>query len=417
MKVLVIGKGGREDAICYKISKSSRLKKLFCSPGNAGTSRYAENVDLKNNLEIYDFAVENKIDLIIVGPEAYLCSGLVDLFKDTEIKVFGANSESAKLEGSKEFAKRFMEKYEIPTARYKLVFSYEEAKENLSNFTYPLVIKANGLCAGKGVKVCNQKNEAITFLDDIFNKKIFGDEGNKVVIEEFLSGIEASLLCFVKNDKLIKMESAKDYKRIFDNDKGENTGGVGAYSPSELFTPTLKEKIDEILLKISNGMKKENLNYYGILFLGLMIENNNPKILEFNVRFGDPETQVVLPRLENDLIDVILKTFDNTLLESDLKWSSESSLTVVLTSKGYPFEYEKGKNILGLNNIDNEIYVYHNNTKLEEELVLTDGGRVVSVTALGSDFNEIREKVYKNIEKINFDGMQYRTDIGIIKER
>lgn len=415
MRVLVIGNGGREDAICKKISESKKLTKLYCSEGNAGTLRYAENVKLKSNDEILDFAEKNNINLVIVGPEVPLCEGIKDKFDNTNIKVFGADKESAKLEGSKDFAKEFMLKYNIPTAKYETVTSKFEGEKVIKHFTYPLVIKADGLCAGKGVKICQNELEAKEYLKELFEEKIFGQEGTTAVIEEFLEGKEASLLCFVSDGNLIPMESARDYKRIYDGDKGENTGGVGCYSPNELFNEDLKKSIKPVLEKISYGLKQENLAYSGILFIGFMIKNNEPKILEFNVRFGDPETEVVLPRMESDLIDVIEKSIEGTLKAEDLIWKKEKCMTVILTSKGYPLKYEKGKEISGIENVDKDIYVYHNNTEFKNNKILSAGGRVLSVTALGSDFEEMRKRIYKNIEKINFENKTFRKDIGIIK--
>lgn len=411
MKVLVIGNGGREDAICKKISESNKCTKLFCSKGNAGTLRYAENVELNTNEEIFQFSKNNNIDLVVIGPEAPLCEGIVDLFKGSNIRVFGANKKSARLEGSKDFAKKFMKKYDVPTARYETIKSIEEGKKAIENFSYPIVIKADGLCAGKGVRICNTKEDVLDYFKELFEDKIFGKEGSTVVIEEFLRGKEASLLCFVSKGNLIPMESARDYKRIFDNDEGENTGGVGCYSPSELFNEELKLQIEKILEKISNGLKKENLEYSGVLFIGFMIDED-AKVLEFNVRFGDPETEVVLPRMESDLLLAIEKSLDGSLEREDLKWKKEKCLTVILTSRGYPKNYEKGKEISGIDSVDKDIYVYHNNTKVNGSKILTDGGRVLSVTALGNSYDEIREKVYRNIEKISFETKQYRKDIG-----
>lgn len=411
MKVLVIGNGGREDAICKKISESNKCTELFCSKGNAGTLRYAKNVELNTNEEIFEFSKNNDIYLVVVGPEAPLCEGIVDLFKDSNIKIFGADKKSARLEGSKDFAKEFMKKYDVPTARYDTIKSIEEGKKAIEDFSYPIVIKADGLCAGKGVRICNTKDEVLDYFKELFEDKIFGKEGTTVVIEEFLKGKEASLLCFVSKGNLIPMESARDYKRIFDNDEGENTGGVGCYSPSELFNEELKLQIEKILDKISNGLKKENLEYSGVLFIGFMIDED-AKVLEFNVRFGDPETEVVLPRMESDLLLAIEKSLDGSLEREDLKWKKEKCLTVILTSRGYPKNYEKGKEITGIDSVDKDIYIYHNNTKINGNKILTDGGRVLSITALGNSYDEIREKVYRNIEKISFETKQYRKDIG-----
>lgn len=411
MKILVIGNGGREDAICKKISESNKCTELFCSKGNAGTLRYAKNVELNSNEEIFEFSKNNNIDLVVIGPEAPLCEGIVDFFKGSNIKIFGADKKSARLEGSKDFAKEFMKKYDVPTAKYETIKSIEEGKKAIENFSYPIVIKADGLCAGKGVRICNTEEDVSEYFKELFEDKIFGKEGTTVVIEEFLKGKEASLLCFVSKGNLIPMESARDYKRIFDNDEGENTGGVGCYSPSELFNEELKLQIEKILDKISNGLKKENLEYSGVLFIGFMIDED-AKVLEFNVRFGDPETEVVLPRMESDLLLAIEKSLDGSLEGEDLKWKKEKCLTVILTSRGYPKNYEKGKEITGIDSVDKDIYVYHNNTKINGNKILTDGGRVLSITALGNSYDEIREKVYRNIEKISFETKQYRKDIG-----
>lgn len=412
MNVLVIGNGAREDAICKKISESKKLTKLYCSNGNYGTSRYAKNVSLNSNEEILEFSKKNNIDLVIVGPEKPLCDGIVDLFKETKIKIFGPCKMVAKLEGSKNFSKEFMKKYKIPTAKYKTVTSKKDIEKIIKEFSYPIVLKADGLCMGKGVRICNSEFEVKKYFKELFEDEIFGKEGKKVVIEEFLKGEELSLLCFVSNGKLIEMETARDYKKIFDDDKGENTGGVGCFSPSNLVNEKLDENIKKILEKISLGLKKEKLLYTGILFIGFMIYENNPKVLEFNVRFGDPETEVLLPRLKSDLLLLIEKCIDGSIEKKDLLWSDKKALTVVLTSKGYPLKYEKNKEIKGLLDVDKEVYIYHNNTKLKENKILTDGGRVLSLTSLGKDFNSLRKCIYKNIEKIYFDNMYYRKDIG-----
>ena len=292
--------------------------------------------------------------------------------------------------------------------------NYTDAIGELKNFNYPLVIKADGLCLGKGVIICNSEEEAKSTLKEILVDKVFGNEGSKVVIEEFLDGIEASLLCFVTKDKIIPMESAKDYKKIYDKDLGPNTGGVGCFSPSPLFTEELIDKIDEILDKISNGLKNDDLDYKGILFVGFMIVDGEPKVLEFNVRFGDPETEVILPRLNSDIVEMFLKTIDGTLERADLIWDSRACMTVVLTSKGYPAEYIKGYEINGVDELDEAIILFHNGTKYEDNKLATNGGRVLSVTCLGKGLGEARELIYNNIENIKFYGANYRKDIGKI---
>lgn len=415
MKVLVIGNGGREDALCHKLSQSPLLEKLYCSKGNAGTRRYAENVDLSSFKEIYDFAMQH-VDLVVVGPENPLCEGIVDLFEGTKVKVFGPNKKAAQLEGSKDFSKQFLEKYHLPTARYQTVTSLEEGKRALKDFDYPIVIKADGLCAGKGVGIFQEERQAIHYLEELFIDRIFKEEANKVVIEEYLEGKEASLLCIVSGNQLFPLESARDYKRIYDGDQGDNTGGVGCYSPNELFDDRLKENLQGILEGISFGLKKEGLEYSGVLFIGFMIQNHQAKILEFNVRFGDPETEVVLPRLESDLLRIILKSLDHTLTTEDFKWSKNCCMTVILTSQGYPHAYEKHKEIQ-INLTDPSLILYHNNTKYEEGKVYSDGGRVLALTALEEDYESCRKKIYDHLEEIQFENKQYRKDIGIISKK
>ena len=406
MRVLVVGNGGREDALCKKLQESPLCEKLYCCPGNAGTARYAENLSLGSNEEIVSFA-EEYVDFVVVGPEKPLCEGIVDMLHKEGIKAFGPKKKAAQLEGSKDFTKRFLEKYELPTARYKTVFSYEEAVEALQDFSYPLVIKADGLCAGKGVGIFEDAVSAEQYLENLFVKKIFGEEAKKVVIEEFLDGKEASLLCIV-----FPLESARDYKRIYDGDLGDNTGGVGCYSPNELLDTALKEKIGKVLEKISHGLEQEGLTYSGILFIGFMIIRGEPKILEFNVRFGDPETEVILPRLQSDLLLLMEKANSHSLCEEDFQWSEKICMTVVMTSKGYPHAYEKHKRITGEIS-DPTVFVYHNNTVLEDGVAYSDGGRVLSVTTMGDSLSDCREKIYAHIGEIQFEGACYRKDIGI----
>ncbi|MDR7869278.1 MAG: phosphoribosylamine--glycine ligase [Tissierellaceae bacterium] len=417
MKLLVIGSGGREHGLCWKLAGSDKVEKIFCAPGNGGTAEVAENVDINSDdIEgLLDFALNNNIDLTIVGPEDPLVMGVVDKFQEKGLKIFGANKKAAQLEGSKDFSKRFMEKHNVLTAKYRTFRDYDEAVKGLEEFNYPLVIKADGLCLGKGVVICDSRNMAIDTLDEILNNKVFGDEGNTIVIEEFLDGIEASLLCFVSNDKVIPMESAKDYKKIYEGDKGPNTGGVGCYSPSPLFTEELMNKIDkDIIQNIVNGIREDGLFFNGILFIGLMIVAGEPYVLEFNVRFGDPETEVLMPRLDSDLVDLIEKAIDGSIEETDLVWKDKVCLTVVTTSEGYPGKYEKGFKITGLDEIDKDIVVFHNGTKYLDADLVTNGGRVMSITALGDTMEEARNKIYNNIGKIDFQGINYRKDIGKI---
>ncbi|HLR34164.1 MAG TPA: phosphoribosylamine--glycine ligase [Tissierellales bacterium] len=415
MKVLVVGSGGREHALCWKIAKSEKVSKIYCAPGNGGTEDLAENVNINpSDLDsLGNFALENNIDLTVVGPEEPLVNGIVDKFKEKGLKIFGVNKKAAQLEGSKLYSKEFMEKYNIPTAKYKSCNTREEAINSLEEFNYPLVIKADGLCAGKGVLIVNTKEEALKAIDKIMGEKVFGEAGETVVIEEFLEGVECSLLCLVTKDKIIPLETARDYKKIFEKDKGANTGGVGCFSPNTILNKELEDIIrEEVFENIKIGFEKENTDYRGIIFIGLMITERGPKVLEFNVRFGDPETEVILPRLKSDIVDIFEKTINGTLEKEDLKWREEKCATVVLTSKGYPSKYEKGKEIKGLEKLDKDIIVFHNRTKTENQKLYTNGGRVLSITALGNTIDLAIDKVYKNIEKINFNGMCFRNDIG-----
>lgn len=414
MKILVIGSGGREHALCFKIAQSPKVDKIYCAPGNGGTENIAENIDIDvDDIEkLLQFAKDKDIDLTVVGPELPLVMGIADSFEKEGLNVFGVGKSAARLEGSKDFSKKFMEKYNILTAKYKDFDDLDQALEGISDFDYPLVVKADGLCAGKGVVICEDERQAKETLKNILGDKCFGDEGSKVVVEEYLDGLETSLLCFVSGGKVIPMESAKDYKKIYENDKGPNTGGVGCYSPSTIFNDKLMEKIEkDILANIEIGLEKENMDFRGILFIGFMIVDDHPKVLEFNVRFGDPETEVLMPRLESDLVEVFQRTIDGTLRQEHLKWKKEHCLTVVATSEGYPGEYEKGFEIKGVDNIDSEIILFHNGTKKSENKLFTNGGRVLSFTALGENLEQAREKVYANIDKVTFKGMNYRKDI------
>ena len=414
MKILVVGGGGREHAICWKLSNESNVEKIYCAPGNAGISSIAECVnigdsDIENLLK---FAKENKIDLTIVGPEIPLVAGIVDVFEKEGLKIFGPNKKCAQLEGSKAFSKDFMIRHNLPTAKYKEYTNLDEAISEIDSFGYPVVIKADGLAAGKGVVIPENREDAITTLKEMMSDKKFGHAGDKIVVEEFLTGIETSILAFVDNDSIVPMVSAKDHKKVFEGETGLNTGGMGTFSPSEIYTDELAKEIQEkILDKTLEGFKKDNLNYKGILFVGLMITENGPKILEYNVRFGDPETQSVLFRLDTDLNKIISAILDNNLKNIEINYSKEEAICVMLTSGGYPENYEKGKVISGLENLDSDIVVFHSGTKFDNENIVTNGGRVIGVTAKGKTVKEAGEKVYENIKKINFEGMHYRKDI------
>jgi phosphoribosylamine--glycine ligase len=410
MNILVVGSGAREHAICWKI-RERKEHNIYCAPGNAGISQIAECVDIKVNelSKIVDFAVTKEIDLVVIGPEAPLVEGLADLLMEKDIKVFGPRKNGAKLEGSKKYAKSFMQKYGIPTAKYQVYTDSLKAIDGLNEFSLPVVVKADGLAAGKGVVICNTMDEAKKAIERIMNDKQFGDV---IVIEEFLEGTEASLLCFVDGKSIMPMESARDYKKVFDNDLGPNTGGMGCFSPNTIFSQELKKFIKEnILDKTLNGLKNENIDFKGVLFIGLMVNNNEAKVLEFNTRFGDPETEVILPRMKSDLVEVMLKCIEGRLSAEDLEWKEEKCVTVVLASGGYPESYEKYKEIEGLENVE-DVLIFHGGTRILDRTIVTDGGRVLAVTALGKSLEQARDVVYKNIEKISFQDMQYRKDIA-----
>lgn len=415
MRILVVGGGGREHALCWKISQSKRVKDIYCAPGNGGTSTVATNINIQaNDIErLLAFALEKEIDLTIVGPEEPLCLGIVDEFIKNGLRIFGVNKKSAQLEGSKEYSKAFMKNYNIPTAKYNSFTDYSEAIEGLKEFNYPLVIKADGLCAGKGVVICQTEKEAKDCLADILRDKIFGEEGNKVIIEEFLVGIETSLLCFVTEGRIIPMDTARDYKKINDEDQGANTGGVGCFSPSLIISRELNRKIEKnILNNIKFGLSNDEMDFKGVLFIGLMIVDDEPIVLEFNVRFGDPEAEVLIPRLSGDIIDVFQKTIDGVLNKTDLVWDEDYCVTVIATSEGYPGNFEKGHEITGLEELDKDILVFHNGTTYVDDKLVTNGGRVLALTSMGKTLEEARTNIYNNIEKVKFQGINYRSDIA-----
>ena len=414
MRILVVGGGGREHAICWKLNNESNVEKIYCAPGNAGISSVAKCIDIQDSdiENLLKFAKENQIDLTIVGPEIPLVAGIVDAFEKEGLKIFGPNKECAQLEGSKAFSKDFMIRHNLPTAKYKEYTNLDEAISEIDSFGYPVVIKADGLAAGKGVVIPENREDAITTLKEMMSDKKFGKAGDKIVVEEFLNGIETSILAFVDNDTIVPMVSSKDHKKVFEGEAGLNTGGMGTFSPSEIYTDELAKEVQEkILDKTLEGFKKDNLNYKGILFVGLMITEDGPKILEYNVRFGDPETQSVLFRLDTDLNKIISAILDNNLKNIEINYSKEEAICVMLTSGGYPESYEKGKVISGLENLDSDIVVFHSGTKFDNGNIVTNGGRVIGITAKGKTVKEAGKKVYENIKKINFEGMHYRKDI------
>ena len=417
MKILVVGSGGREHAIAWKLAKSKRVEKLYCAPGNAGIASVAECVPVKaEDLEgIRDFCVENKVDMAVIGPEVPLSMGITDLLNEAGIRVFGPDKNCSQLEGSKSFTKAFLKRHHIPTAGYREYTEKEALKKDIGIFGYPMVLKADGLAAGKGVVLAENYEEAEKAIEEMMGDRIFGDAADLIVVEECLRGIEASMLCFVDGRTIVPMESAQDYKRIFDGDKGPNTGGMGTYSPSLIFNDELKKEIDEkILQPTSRGFIEDGLDFHGVLFIGLMIGEDGPKVIEFNNRFGDPETQSVLMRLETDLADIFDACIDGTLDQIDIRWSDRRAVCVVLASGGYPGSYEKGKVIRGLDDVDEDIVVFHAGTAEKDGQIVTSGGRVLGVTAVGATNDEARAKAFANVEKITFEGAQYRKDIGKI---
>lgn len=417
MKVLVVGSGGREHAICYSLLKGKKIDEIYCAPGNAGISEIAQCLNIKDNDidNLYKFAKENKIDLTIVGPEVPLVDGIVDKFEKENLRIFGPNKKCSMLEGSKAFSKEFMIKHDIPTAKFKEYMDLDEAINEIDSFGYPVVIKADGLAAGKGVVIAEDKEEGIKALREMMSDKKFGIAGEKIVIEEFLKGIETSILAFVDNNTIVPMESAKDHKKVYNNEEGPNTGGMGTFSPSNIYDEQVSHIVKkEVLDKTLKGFKDDNLNYKGILFIGLMITEDGPKVLEYNVRFGDPETQSVLLRLETDLIEIIEAILENRLNEIHIEYDEKNAVCVMLTSGGYPESYEKGKVITGLDKVDENIVIFHSGTKIINNKLVTNGGRVIGISAKGNSLEEASKKVYANIEKIKFEGMHYRTDIGVL---
>lgn len=417
MKVLVVGGGGREHALVWKIAQSPRVTKICCAPGNAGISEQATLVPIKaNDLNgLLEFALKEEIDLTIVGPEEPLTKGIVDLFESKGLSIFGSNQRAAKIEGSKAFAKEMMKKYCIPTASYEIFDDHKEAIAYIRRHGTPIVVKADGLAAGKGVIVCKTVEEAIQSVERIMVDKIFGEAGNRVVVEECLVGEEASYIAFTDGKVILPMASSQDHKPIFDRDEGPNTGGMGAYSPAPVVTDQVHEKIlERILRPIIQGMGEEGRPYKGVLYAGLMIHDGHPEALEFNARFGDPETQPVLMRMKGDIIPILEACIKGNLSQYQIEWESRASVCVVMASKGYPGDYEKGKTIHGLKEVSQmkDVFVFHAGTDIKDGQVITNGGRVLGVTGLGKDISRAIEKTYQAVKKISWDGVHYRKDIG-----
>jgi phosphoribosylamine--glycine ligase len=415
MKVGIIGSGGREHALCQSIRKSSKINKIYCFPGNAGTSKIAENVelDISDFNKIKEFSISNKISLIIVGPEKPLVDGIVDFFKNTEIDVFGPDKISSQLEGSKIFTKKICEAYKIPTAKFGIYKNFSEAASFLNKTHFPLVVKADGLASGKGVYICEDKNSADIAIKEIFDGK-FGIAQN-VLIEEFLTGEEMSYFIISDGKEFKSFETAQDHKRVLEGDKGANTGGMGAYSPSRLINQVLEEKIlSKIIKPTIKALQEMGSNYKGFLYAGLMIVNGEPYLIEYNVRMGDPECQTILPKLKTDLLEIIKACCKEKLKDLEIEWYDKKSLCVVLCSKGYPDKYIN--NILIENteklNLDENDFIYHAGTRKIENKVYSNGGRVINFVSLSSNFKDSRDKIFKHINKLNWNSGFFRKDIG-----
>lgn len=421
MRILVIGAGGREHALVWKLSQSRRVSQIFAVPGNGGIGKLAKvvNLSLQDIKGIADFAEENRIDLTIVGPEAPLVNGIVDEFQARGLRIFGPSKRAALLEGSKVFAKRFMKEKGIPTAEFEVFNDYEEARDYLRGKQFPMVIKADGLCAGKGSFVLQSFEEADDVLRKVMVEGIFGDAGKWVVIEEYLPGEEASIIAISDGVNVLPLASSQDHKRAYDNDQGPNTGGMGAYSPAPVAEGRVfQEVLEKVLKPAIDGMREKGIPFIGVLYAGIMIVEGKPYVLEFNVRFGDPEIQAILPRMKADLLEIVERAMEGDLRDYEIPWDERACVTVVLASGGYPGSYEKGKLIQGLEEAEKleDVIVFHAGTRMVleggKEVFYTNGGRVLNVTALGEDIKSAKEKAYQAVELIKFERMHYRRDIA-----
>lgn len=417
MKVLIVGSGGREHAIATAVAKSSKVDKIYCAPGNAGIGQIAEcvNIGAMEFDKLVEFAKNNEIDLTVVGMDDPLVGGIVDKFEEAGLRVFGPRENAAILEGSKAFSKDLMKKYNIPTAAYENFDTPEEAMKYLETSKYPIVLKADGLALGKGVLICNTKEEAMDGVKELMLDKKFGNAGNTIVIEEFMTGREVSVLSFVDGNTIKTMTSAQDHKRAGDGDTGLNTGGMGTFSPSPFYTKEVEDFCNKYVYQATvDAMKAEGRPFKGIIFFGLMLTPDGPKVLEYNARFGDPEAQVVLPRMKNDIIEVMEACINGTLDQIDLQFEDNAAVCVVLASDGYPVKYDKGLPITGLEEFDKHdgYYCFHAGTKFDGDQIVTNGGRVLGVTAKGKDLKEARANAYAATEWVKFDNKYMRHDIG-----
>lgn len=417
MKVLVVGGGGREHALCWKISKSPLVTALFCAPGNVGISKHAKCVDIKvTDIEsLVRFAKAEEIDLTVVGPEIPLSLGIVDRFQEENLNIFGPSQAAAEIESSKAYSKNLMKKYDIPTAFFSTFVDYNDAVNWVREVKPPLVIKADGLAAGKGVVICHTEEEAVSVLDDIMNSKIFGDSGNCVVIEEFLEGEEVSFIAFTDGENVIPLESSQDHKALLDGDKGPNTGGMGAYSPAPILTPELHDIImNKVMIPTVKAMKEEGREYKGTLYAGLMVKDSDIKVLEFNCRFGDPEAQPLLMRMKSDIVPLISIISSGGVAKEEIQWYDDASVCVVMASKGYPGDYKKGFPIHRIdeaNSMDG-VLVFHSGTAQDDGNIVANGGRVLGVTALGKTIPDAINAAYKAVNHIESESLYFRTDIG-----
>ena len=419
MKILVVGSGGREHAIIKKLSESSKAEKIYCAPGNGGISDLAEciNIGALDIDGIVDFSRKNSVDMVVVAPDDPLAKGMVDALLKNGIKAFGPTADAAIIEASKAFAKDLMKKYSIPTATYEIFKDSKSAVEYLKNVKFPIVVKADGLALGKGVIIAEDFESAKNAVLNIMEDKIFGTAGNSVVIEEFLTGQEVSVLAFTDGKTIVPMVSAQDHKRVYDNDKGPNTGGMGTFSPSRIYSDELaSECMEKIFLPTIKAMNAEGRKFKGVLYFGLIITEEGPKVIEYNCRFGDPETQVVLPRLESDLVDIFEAVIDEKLDQADIRWKDNAAVCVIMASGGYPGGYEKGYEIYGIDDaLDmGNIFIYHAGTKKNSDgNFVTSGGRVIGVTAVAENLDSAIKRAYEAVGKISFKDAHYRKDIGV----